>query len=298
MLPLVALFFAYIFMNRIPNSELVLNPDSSVYHLNLLPHHIADTIITVGDPERVPRISKYFDKVEIKIAKREFVTHTGTFKGKPLTVMSTGMGTDNIEIVMMELDALVNIDLKNRQVKEGHQSLNIIRLGTSGSLQPDIPVGAHLVSDYAIGLDTLMFFYNLVNTQEELNLQEAIYTEAQLPFKPYVVRGSQVLLLKIGYDMIRGNTLTSPGFYAPQGRQVRATLRLPNLVEALSHFRFEGKKLTNFEMETAGYYAMGKILGHEVLSVNAILANRITNEFSANPDEVVEGLIHKVMDRL
>lgn len=247
----------------------------------------------------MPRISKYFDKLEHSVMKREFVTHTGYYKGKRLTVMSTGMGTDNIEIVMMELDALVNIDLNTREVKETHQSLNVIRLGTSGSLQPDIHVGTHLVSDYAIGLDTLMFFYNLTNTQEELNLQNAIVTETQLPFKPYVVRGSQALLERIGFDMIRGNTLTSPGFYAPQGRQVRATLRLPNLVEALSHFRFQDdKKLTNFEMETAGYYAMGKILGHEVLSVNAILANRISNEFAQNPDEVIEELIQKVLDRV
>lgn len=285
-------------MSRIPNSELILNPDNSVYHLNLHPEHIADTIITVGDPDRVPRITKYFDKVDYSMMKREFVTHTGYYKGKRLTVMSTGMGTDNIEIVLMELDALVNIDLRTREVKPEHHSLNIIRLGTSGSLQPDIHVGTHLVSDYAIGLDTLMFFYNLINTQEELSMGDAIFTEAQLPFKPYVVRGSQVLLQKIGYDMIRGNTLTSPGFYAPQGRRVRATLRLPNLVEALSHFRYEDKRLTNFEMETAGYYAMGKILGHEVLSVNAILANRITNEFAPNPDEVIEDLIHKVLDRV
>ncbi|WP_224998250.1 nucleoside phosphorylase [Cesiribacter sp. SM1] len=286
-------------MNRIPSSELVLNPDNSVYHLSLHPESIADTIITVGDPERVARISKYFDKVEYTKVKREFVTHTGYYKGKRLTVMSTGMGTDNIEILMMELDALVNVDLKNRVVKEEHKSLNIIRLGTSGSLQPDIPVGAQLVSDYAVGLDTLMFFYNLHSTPDELKLQDAIFTEAQLPFKPYVVRGSQQLLQKIGYDMIRGNTLTSPGFYAPQGRQLRATLRMPNMVEALSRFRFEGdNRLTNFEMETAGYYAMGKILGHEVLSVNAILANRISNEFSQNPDVVVEALIHKVLDRV
>lgn len=246
----------------------------------------------------MPRITKYFDKVDFMVSKREFVTHTGYYKGKHLTVMSTGMGTDNIEILMMELDALVNIDLKKRQVKPSHKSLNIVRLGTSGSLQPDIPIGAFLVSDYAIGLDTLMYFYNLANTPEEKSMQEAIQTEAELPFKPYVVRGSQALLQKIGFDMIKGNTLTSPGFYAPQGRQVRATLRLPNMVEALSRFRYEDKKLTNFEMETAGYYAMGKILGHEVLSVNAILANRISNEFTSNPDEVVEGLIHKVLDRI
>lgn len=284
--------------HRIPPSELVLNPDYSLYHLGLHPHQIASTILTVGDPERVAKISKYFDEIEFMVNKREFITHTGYYKGKRLTVMSTGMGTDNIEILMMELDALVNVDLKERTIKDEHTSLNIIRLGTSGSLQADIPVGSYLVSDYGIGLDTLMFFYQLPSSTEENELSTALQSGASLPFKPYVVRGSQMLLEKIGEGMLVGNTLTSPGFYAPQGRQVRAALRLPNLVEALSKFRWQDKRLTNFEMETAGYYAMGKILGHEVLSVNAILANRISNEFSQNPGEIVEKLIQLVLDRV
>lgn len=285
-------------MDRIAPSELILNSDSSVYHLGLKPEQIADTIITVGDPDRVALLSRHFDKIEHHVKKREFVTHTGYYKGKRLTVMSTGMGTDNIEIVLMELDALVNVDLQQRCVRKEHKKLDIIRLGTSGSLQTDIPVGSHLVSDFAIGLDSLMFFYKLENTAEEALFADALYDTRELPFKPYVVRASQRLLEKIGFDMIKGNTLTSPGFYAPQGRQIRAALRLPNLVEVLSHFRYLGKKLTNFEMETAGYYAMGKILGHEVLSVNAILANRITNEFSVSPELVVESLIEKVLQRL
>lgn len=284
--------------DRIPPSDLVLNPDSSVYHLGLTPEQISDTIITVGDPDRVSKITRHFEKVEHYVNKREFVTHTGYYGGKRLTVLSTGMGTDNIEIVMMELDALVNVDLHLRVAKKEHKKLNIIRLGTSGSLQFDIPVGSHLVSDYAIGLDTLMFFYNLPNTDEESLFSNALQDSGELPFKPYVVRGSQTLLEKIGFDMIRGNTLTSPGFYAPQGRQVRAALRLPNLVEALSRFRYQDMRLTNFEMETAGYYAMGKILGHEVLSVNAILANRISNEFSSTPEVVVDSLIEKVLERI
>lgn len=285
-------------MERIPPSELVLNPDNTVYHLGLSPEQISDTIITVGDPERVSKITRHFSQIEHRVNKREFVTHTGYYKGKRLTVMSTGMGTDNIEIVMMELDALVNIDLHLRVIKKEHSSLNIIRLGTSGSLQADIPVGSQLVSDYAIGMDALMFFYKLNSTKEEADFSTALHDTGELPFKPYVVRGSQVLLERIGYDMIRGNTLTSPGFYAPQGRQVRAALRLPNMLGALSRFRFLDMRLTNFEMETSGYYAMGKILGHEVLSVNAILANRISNEFSSSPDEVVELLIEKVLERV
>lgn len=285
-------------MERISPSELVLNPDLSVYHLGLIPEQISDTIITVGDPDRVNMVTRHFDKIEHQVNKREFVTHTGYYHNKRLTVMSTGMGTDNIEIVMMELDALVNVDLKLRLIRKEQKKLNIIRLGTSGSLQPDIPVGSHLVSDYAIGMDTLMFFYKLTNSEEESGFSDALHKTGELPFRPYVVRGSKRLLESIGYDMIRGNTLTSPGFYAPQGRQVRAALRLPNMVEALSHFRYQDMKLTNFEMETAGYYAMGKILGHDVLSVNAILANRITNEFSPSPELVVESLIQKVLQRV
>ena len=285
-------------MERIPPSELVLNADSSVYHLGLVPAQISDTIIAVGDPDRVSKVTRHFDKIEHSVSKREFVTQTGYYGGKRISVISTGMGTDNIEIVMMELDALVNVDLHLRVVKNQHRKLRIIRLGTSGSLQPDIPVGSHLVSDYAIGLDTLMFFYQLTNSEDESSFSEALHDSGELPFKPYVVRGSKELMERIGFDMIRGNTLTSPGFYAPQGRQVRATLRLPRMVEALSHFRYKEMSLTNFEMETAGYYAMGKILGHEVISVNAILANRVSNEFSGNPDLVVESLIEKVLDRI
>ncbi|EMR01454.1 nucleoside phosphorylase [Cesiribacter andamanensis] len=286
-------------MNRIPSSELVLNPDNSLYHLNLHPENIADTILTVGDPERVPRISKYFDRIELKVSKREYVTHTGYYGGKRLTVMSTGMGTDNIEVLMMELDALVNVDLVNRVAKPEQRSLNIIRVGTSGSLQPDIKVGDFLVSDYAVGLDALMFFYNLPNSPEEQQVAALLQEAAELPFTPYVVRGSQRLLEQVGHDMVRGNTLTSPGFYAPQGRRVRASLRLPRLIENLNQFRFLGdRRLTNFEMETAGYYAMGRILGHEVLSVNCILANRIENIFASNPDELVEKMIPIVLDRV
>ena len=285
-------------MDRIAPSELILNSDSSVYHLGLKPEQIADTIITVGDPDRVALVSRHFDKIEHRVKKREFVTHTGYYKGRRLTVLSTGMGTDNIEIVLMELDALVNVDLQERLIKKGHKKLNIIRVGTSGSLQPDIPVGSYLVSDFAIGLDTLMFFYRLENSQEEAQFADALYATGELPFKPYVVRASQGLLEQMGFDMIKGNTLTCPGFYAPQGRQLRIPLHLPHLIGALSNFGYQGRRLTNFEMETAGYYAMGKMLGHEVLSLNAILANRITNEFSASPEQVIESLIERVLQRV
>ena len=282
----------------IKDSELILNSDGSVYHLNLKPEHISDTIITVGDPGRVYRVSQYFDKIDFELNKREFITHTGRYKGKRITVMSTGMGTDNIEIVMTELDALVNIDLEKRVPKNKKASLNIIRLGTSGSLQQDVPLGSHLVSDYAIGLDTLMYFYKLENTELEKTIASEMERSMELPFTPYCVKGSSDLLQKIGFDMLKGNTVTCPGFYAPQGRELRLPLRMPKLMEHLNYFHYDNFWLTNFEMETAGYYAMGRMLGHEILSVNAIIANRITNKFADDADKVVDDLIHKVLDRI
>lgn len=285
-------------MARISESELILNKDGSVYHLNLLPKHISDTVITVGDPNRVNQVSKHFDNVDFEMNRREFITHVGTYKGKKITVMSTGMGTDNVEIFFTELDALVNIDLKKREIKAKKRKLDIIRIGTSGALQEDIPLGSHLVSDYAVGLDTLMCFYNLPQDDMEATIGSELKEAVGLPFTPYVVRGSQKLKEQIGADMIVGNTLTCPGFYAPQGREIRAKLRYPKLLETLNYYHKGDFWITNFEMETAGYYALAKLFGHEVLSVNAIIANRIKNRFSKNPTKVIDSLIKKVLDRL
>ncbi|PSR56151.1 phosphorylase [Adhaeribacter arboris] len=282
----------------IAESELILNADGSVYHLNLLPEHISDTIITVGDPERVPRISKYFDSIEVEIAKREFVTHTGYYKGKRLTVLSTGMGTDNVEIVMNELDALVNIDLVSREVTDDPISLKIIRIGTSGSLQESIPVGSHLVTEYAIGLDPLMQFYPFVQTGYENTISSALQESLQLGYQPYCVKGSDILREQLGKDLITGNTLTCPGFYAPQGRVLRLELKDADLVTNFNRFKVDDFWLTNFEMETAGYYALGVMLGHEVVSLNAIVVNRITKQFDPNAEQTVENLITKTLDRL
>jgi uridine phosphorylase len=282
----------------IAESELILNPDGSVYHLNLLPEHISDTILTVGDPERVPRISKYFDSVEVQIAKREFVTHTGYYKGKRITVLSTGMGTDNVEIVMNELDALVNIDLVSREINEDHIALNIIRLGTSGALQESIPLGSLLVSEYAIGLDTLMQFYPLVQTGYENTISSALQETLQLGFQPYCVRGSDILREQLARDYISGNTLTCPGFYAPQGRVLRLDLKDAELINNFNRFNVEDFRLTNFEMETAGYFALGRMLGHEVTSLNAIIVNRITKEYDLNADQTIEKMITQTLDRL
>ena len=287
-------------MQAIPESELILNPNGTVYHLNLLPEQISDTIITVGDPERVAKVSKYFDSIEVEVHKREFVTHTGYYKGKRITVISTGMGTDNIDILMNEMDALVNIDLLTRTpvAEEDRITLKIVRIGTSGSLQPTIPLGSHLASDYAIGIDSLMQFYPLVQTDFENRISEGIKMQLGLSYAPYCVQGSKMLREKLAFDMIPGNTLTCPGFYAPQGRVLRIPLKFPGLVNAYHTFREGDFMLTNFEMETAGYYALGRLLGHEMLSLNAIVADRINHKFATNADSSVNDLILKVLDRI
>ena len=288
----------------IPESELILNPDGSIYHLHLLPDHISDTILTVGDPNRVAQVSRHFDSVEFEATHREFVTHVGYYKGKRFTVLSTGMGTDNIDIVLNELDALVNIDFVGRTVRPAEEQtrLRIIRLGTSGSLQPDVPVGTCLATQYAVGLDSLMQFYPLVQTGLETQVASQLQQELALPFAPYVVRGSDILREQLGANMLVGNTLTCPGFYAPQGRVLRLDLRQPDYLARLRSFRYhspEGAfRLDNFEMETAGYYALGELLGHEVLSLNAILANRATGEFAQKPGAVVDELIEQTLQRL
>ena len=285
-------------MPKISETDLLLNPDGSVYHLNLLPKHISDTVIAVGDPSRVYMVSQFFDDVDFEMNKREFITHVGKYKGKRITVISTGIGTDNVEIFFSELDALVNIDLKTREPKPRKKKLKVIRIGTSGALQEDIAVGSYLVSDYAVGLDNLMNFYDLHMSDEEAGIAHDLQKKTGLPFMPYVVRGSESLMEQIGFDITKGNTVTSPGFYAPQGRELRAPVRFPHLLEDLNYYHKGDFWLTNFEMETSGYYAMARLLGHEALSVNAILANRIKNKFVKDPNKVVENLIEKVLERI
>ena len=285
-------------MARIPESELILNKDGSIYHLSLKPRDIADTILAVGDPGRVYQVSRYFDSIDFEMNKREFITHTGKIGGKRITVMSTGMGTDNIEIFFTELDALANIDLRKREVKARKKKLKIIRIGTSGGLQEDIPLGAHLVSDYAVGLDNLMAYYKLSMGKVEKNIAHALQSHTKLPFTPYVAQCSRKLKKQFAFDMVEGNTVTCPGFYAPQGRKIRLPLRYPKLLNDLNYFHYDSFWLTNFEMETSAYYAMGKLLGHEVLSLNAIIVNRIKNKFSRNTNQVIDSLIRKVLERL
>jgi len=287
-------------MAKFSEADLVLNRDGSVYHLNLLPKHISDTVLTVGDPGRVYAISQFFDSIEFEMNRREFITQVGRYKGKRITVISTGIGTDNIEIFFTEIDALVNIDLKTREPKTRKKKLKIIRIGTSGALQEDIPLGSYLLTDYAVGFDSLMNFYDLKQDETERSIGEDIRKKIKLPFTPYVVRGSESLRKQIGDDMLVGNTITAPGFYAPQGRMMRIPIKYPKLLDNLNSYHHKGADfwLANFEMETAGYYALARLLGHEALSANAIIANRVKNQFSKDPNGIVDGLIQRVLDRI
>ena len=280
-------------MRQIPESELILHPDGSVFHLRLLPKQLGDIVFTVGDPDRVANVSRHLDKVDFKLQNREFITHTGWKNGHHVSVISTGMGTDNIEILMTELDALVNVDLQTRQVKEKKTSLQIIRIGTSGSLQEDLPTGTLLASEIAIGMDTLMAYYPELSGPQ--NFGQAIQAELGLSFRPYQAAASTKLLGMLDASIPRGITLTCPGFYAPQGREVRLKPRFDQLIERLAAVRVEGRYLTNFEMETAGYYAMGELLGHDVLSLNAILVNRPLKKFAADGEKTVERAIQTAL---
>lgn len=288
-------------MKEIQSSELILNPDGSVYHLNLKPEHIAHDIIFVGDQNRVEKITKHFDSVEFSTQKREFKTQTGIFKGKRITVMSTGIGPDNIDIVMNELDALVNIDLATRQPKKELTSLNIIRIGTSGSLQADITVDSIVMSEYGLGLDNMLRSY-LIDSITDSAIEDAFIRHTNWDLrkgKPYVVKGSEKLMNLIGSDTInKGFTGTAGGFYGPQGRVLRLNIQDENLNQKMDSFNYNGIRMTNLEMETGAIYGLGKLLGHETLSMNAIIANRANGTFSEDPYKAVDELIVYVLDKL
>lgn len=282
-------------------SELILNPDGSVYHLNLRPEHLAPTIITVGDPDRVDSITKHFDNVEFQTKKREFHTQTGTYKEKRITVISTGIGTDNIDIVFNELDALVNIDLETRQIKSELTQLEIIRIGTSGSIQKEIPIDAILISEYAAGFDSLLHFYQSEAVQFP-EISEALIKHTQWFDKksePYIVKSDDGLLKKFSSEKTyKGFTATNVGFYGPQGRVLRLPVQDDALNDKLASFKYKGMSITNLEMETAGIYGLSKLLGHKALSMNAIIANRATGEFTQNPQKVIDDLIVYTLDKL
>jgi uridine phosphorylase len=285
----------------IQSSELILNPDGSVYHLNLKPEHIAHDIIFVGDQNRVEKITQFFDSIEFSTQKREFKTQTGIFKGKRITVMSTGIGPDNIDIVMNELDALVNIDLKTRQPKENLTSLNIIRIGTSGSLQADIPVDSFVISTFGLGLDNMLRSY-LIDKVSNIRMEDAFIKHTNWDLrkgKPYVISCSSILEKRIESDkMHKGITATSGGFYGPQGRVLRLNIQDETLNSKMDNFSFEGNKITNLEMETAAIYGLSTLLGHNALSLNAIIANRALGTFSEDPYKAVDELIAYTLDKL
>lgn len=285
----------------IASSELILNPDGSVYHLNLHPQDIAHDIIFVGDQDRVEKITKHFSKIEFTKQKREFKTQTGIYNGKRITVMSTGIGPDNIDIVMNELDALVNIDLETRQPKSVLTALNVIRIGTSGSLQAHIPCDSIVMSQYGLGLDNMLRSY-LVDEISESAIEEAFISQTNWDLKkgrPYVVRGSETLEKRFESEHLhKGFTGTAGGFYGPQGRVLRLGIQDPALNSKMDRFDFEGIKMTNLEMETAAIYGLGKLLGHECLSLNAIIANRATGTFSEDPYKAVDALILYALEKL
>lgn len=287
-------------MNRISETDLIINEDGSAYHLNLLPGEVADTIITVGDQDRVAGISKYFDQIELKKGKREFITHTGRIGNKRITVISTGIGTDNIDIVLNELDALVNIDFKTRLVNQNLKSLDIIRIGTSGALRADIAVDSLLVSSSAFGLDPLMHYYEQELTEADEALLKAFTSALPTGYKlsPYFAPAGKTLLDTLGAGLQQGITITAPGFYAPQGRQVRAVSTMPGFMDMLQNFKSGGQRITNLEMETAGIYGLAASLGHKALSFNVILANRVTQVFSTQPAQIMDHYIKQVLEKL
>ena len=286
---------------KIKESELILNPDGSVYHLNLKPEHLASTIITVGDPDRVSSVTKHFESIEFRTQKREFHTQTGLYKGKRITVISTGIGTDNIDIVFNELDALVNIDLKTREIKKDLTSLTIVRVGTSGSIQKEIPVDSFLISELAAGFDSLLHFYDSEAFQNK-DLSKALMSHTnwyKAKSDPYVVTCDQDLLKQFSSSKtVKGFTATNVGFYGPQGRILRLALQDNELNNKLASFNYEGKTITNLEMETAGIYGISMLLGHKALSMNAIIANRATGKFSQDPTKTVDELIVYTLNKL
>ena len=289
-------------MTKTHTNDLVLNSDGSLYHINLCPGDVAETILLVGDPGRVELVASFFDTIELKKHNREIHTITGTYKGKRLSVMSSGMGPDNIEIVVNEIDALFNINLETKKEKANKTSLNLIRIGTSGALQSDIPVtNSYLVSEYGLGLDGLAYFYKdgaeVINKDLTTEFIDMLNWDTNLP-KPYAIKASDILLKKVGYDWRNGITLTAPGFYAPQGRELRLEIVDNTIIDRAGSYEYNGLKVTNFEMETSALYVLSSMLGHNALTVCNIIANRVTGDFDPDYHGSMKGLIAAVLERL
>jgi len=286
----------------IEHSEMIINPDGSIFHLHLKPEQLADNVILVGDPARVDTIASHFNPIEYSVQNREFKTVTGWFNGKRLSVVSTGIGTDNIDIVVNELDALANIDLTTRTIKPNHKTLNLVRIGTSGGLQPDLPVNSLVVSQKSIGFDGMLNFYanckNYCDTDFEKAFTEYTKWDASLP-SFYIVDASKKLLNKFtNPPFVQGVTISAPGFYGPQGRVLRLPLAFPKLNKQIEEFRFKHYKITNFEMESSAIYGLSKMLGHEALTVCLIIANRVAHKANESYHSVMESLIITVLQQL
>jgi uridine phosphorylase len=281
-------------MNRIPESELILDKRGAIYHLGVRPDEIAPTVLLVGDPDRVKVVSRHFDTIEFEWQHREFITHTGFIAGQRVSVISTGIGPDNIDIAINEIDALANIDFSSRTIKASLSSYNLIRLGTSGSLQADIPVDTLVAGTHGLGFDNVMHFYDRENSAAELELLEAFKTHTGLStgnVLPYLYEGSQKLLGVFSKGYTHGITIGCPGFFGPQGRVLRLPLAYPGLVDKLTHFRHGQHFISNFEMESSAIYGLGHLLGHQCVSLNVIVANRVAKEFSADGAKAVEQLV-------
>lgn len=288
-------------MKKIENSELIINNDGSIFHLHLKPEQVAKDIILVGDPGRVALISEHFDKIEHKVQNREFITHTGTYKGKRISAVATGIGTDNVDIVLNELDALVNIDLNKRIIKEKHTNLNLIRLGTSGGLQEDLDVDTFLMSEMAIGFDGLLNFYKDRDKIGNDTIEDAFVKHMAWNPRiatPYFVNASESLMHRIDQDFRRGYTISAPGFYGPQGRELRLRIQDSKINDKIRSFRFEGKRITNYEMESSALFGLSALLGHNAATVCVIIANRYAKQYSKDYKPFVKNLINIVLDNL
>jgi uridine phosphorylase len=288
-------------MPLLAEPDLIINADGSVYHLCMRPENLADTVIVVGDPQRVHEISDHFTGKDHSASNREFISHTGYYKGKRITALSTGIGTDNCDIVMHELDALANFDLKTRIQKPVHRSLSIIRIGTSGSIQPDVPVNSFGLSTHAVGLDNLLHFYKDTPLIIDKEMTEAFAAHAAWPkdlSKPYFIKGSDRLIDKFRSFAVAGITATAPGFYGPQGRFLRLPLSDPQMLSKLQSFRYNGNRIVNFEMETSALYGLGALMGHEMVTICALIANRATGDYNPDHKLVVKDLIKLVLNTI
>jgi uridine phosphorylase len=288
-------------MRRIPESELIINEDGSIFHLHLMPEQIADKIILVGDPTRVNMVAKNFDKIECDVQSREFHTITGSYKGKRITCISHGIGTDNIDIVLTELDALANIDFETRTERAEKKRLTLVRVGTSGGLQTTSPIGSYVVARRSIGFDGLLNFYDVpdgvFNLEFERQFCNYVNWNKRLP-NPYVIDADAELVQQIGFDMVQGVTISAPGFYAPQGRYVRLKPLDEHLNEKIISFDYKGEKITNFEMESSAVAGLAKLLGHRAMTVCVIIAGRISNNMNTNYKGSMEGLVEAVLERI